>query len=170
MEILDLIVQLAPILSFITIIITIIFGIIQLKQFKIQRKNLAAAEIMRTTQDAVFTDSLNLINKSEFIENVAYVRKFDPELEKAILAITTKFEILGFLVFKKVVPIEFVEQLIGGVCVTLWKKLHHYIEDYRILNDQKLFLEWFEWLAFQFKDRKRDESLPAIEKIKKWNS
>lgn len=167
MNALDFLAQLAPILSFITLIFAILFGIIQLNQFKTQRKDLAAVEIMRTMQDAQFTDSLNLINQTDFIENVAYVRKFDPELEKAILAITTKFETLGFLVFKEVIPIEFVEQLIGGVGIALWDKLSPYIKDYREINDQQLFLEWFEWLAFQFKNRKRHESLAAIEKFKK---
>lgn len=170
MQTLEFFSQLAPILSFITIIIAILFGILQLRQFKIQRKDIAAVEIMRTMQDEQFTESFNLINKSGHIENVAYLRKFDPELEKAILAIATKFETLGYLVFKKVIPIDFVEQLIGGVVISLWQKLEPFVKDYRVVNDQKLFLEWFEWLAYQFKQRKRDEAIPALDKFKKWNS
>ena len=170
MQTIEFLTQLAPILSFITIFIAILFGIIQLRQFKTQRKDLAAVEIMRTMQDTQFTESLHLINKSDYIENADYLRKFDPDLEKAIFAISTKFETVGVLVYKKVIPIEFVEQLIGGVCIALWDKLSVYIMDYRTVNDQKLFLEWFEWLTFQFKARKRDQARPAIEKFKKWNS
>jgi len=170
MQTIEILTQFAPLLSFITIFIAILFGIIQLRQFKTQRKDLAAVEIMRTMQDNQFTESLHLINKFDYIENVEYLRKFDPDLEKAIFAISTKFETLGFLVYKKVIPIEFVEQLIGGVCISLWHKLSPYIMDYRSVNDQKLFLEWFEWLSFQFKARKRDQAKPAIEKFKKWDS
>lgn len=166
----DFLAQLAPILSFLAILTAIIFGLIQLRQFKTQRKDLAAVEIMRTMQDAQFTDSLNRITRAETIASNQYIAHNDPQLEKAILALTTKFETLGFLVYKKVIPLEFVEQLIGGVCIALWEKLQTYIFEYREINDQRLFLEWFEWLAHQFKKRKRDQAIPAISKVKNWNS
>lgn len=170
MELFEFLIQLAPILSFITIIIAIVFGIIQLRQFKTQRKDIAAVEIMRTMQDAQFTDSLHLINQTDYLRSVKEVRQQDPSLEKAIFAITTKFETLGFLVYKRVIPIEFVEQLVGGVCLALWQKLDLFILDYRNVNDQKLFLEWFEWLSFILKKRNRDKAQPALEKFENWNS
>ena len=165
----DFLAQLAPILSFLAILTAIIFGLIQLRQFKTQRKDLAAVEIMRTMQDAQFTDSLNLITNTEHINSQQEISAQNPDLEKAILALTTKFETLGFLVYKKVIPLEFVEQLIGGVCISLWEKLKEYIYEYRLVNNQKLFLEWFEWLAHQFKTRKRNQAAPAISKFKNWN-
>ena len=170
MELFEFLTQLAPILSFITVIIAIIFGVIQLKQFKTQRKDIAAVEIMRTMQDTQFTDSLHLINQSEQLDSVKEVHDQNPNLEKAIFAITTKFETLGFLVYKRVIPIDFVEQLVGGVCLALWQKLNLFVLDYRKVNDQKLFLEWFEWLSYILKKRERDKAKPALEKFKNWNS
>ncbi|MCA0932039.1 hypothetical protein LCM02_06220 [Lutimonas saemankumensis] len=167
MELFEFLTQLAPILSFITIIIAIIFGVIQLKQFKTQRKDIAAVEIMRTMQDAQFTESLHVINHSEQLDSL---KEVNPNLEKAIFAITTKFETLGFLVYKRVIPIEFVEQLVGGVCLALWEKLNLYVLEYRKINDQKLFLEWFEWLSYILKKRERDKAKPALEKFKNWDS
>ncbi|WKK64749.1 hypothetical protein QZH61_09140 [Lutimonas zeaxanthinifaciens] len=141
-----------------------------MRQFKTQRKDIAAVEIMRTMQDAQFTDSLHLINHSDHLNSVKEVYEQNPNLEKAIFAITTKFETLGFLVYKRVIPIEFVEQLVGGVCLSLWEKLNLFVIDYRNVNEQRLFLEWFEWLSFILKERNRDKAKPALEKFKNWNS
>ena len=78
MELFEFLTQLAPILSFLTIIIAIIFGVIQLRQFKTQRKDIAAVEIMRTMQDSQFTDSLHLINHSDHLNSVKEVYEQNP--------------------------------------------------------------------------------------------
>jgi len=52
----------------------------------------------------------------------------------------------------------------------LIEKLQLYRKDYSIVNEQKLFLEGFKWLVFQFKSRKRNQATLAIDKFKKRNS
>ena len=65
MEIIEHPSELAPLLSFITILVAVVFGIQQLRQFNRQRKDMAAVEVMRSVQNRDFTDSLFEINKIE---------------------------------------------------------------------------------------------------------
>lgn len=165
MELLEQLSQIAPLLSFITIIVAIIFGVVQLKQFKTNRKDIAAVEIMRSFQNRDFTDSIILINDLPEGISLKEIREKDGKYESAILALTTKFETLGFLISRKVIPVEYVEQLVGGECVRYWKKLENYVLEFRKVEEQKIFLEWFEWLAKKFISRERQEDKPAIERM-----
>lgn len=170
MSILDQFAQLAPIFSLIAIIAAIIFGIVQLKQFRMQRKDLAAVEVMKTMQDVAFTDSVIAVNKLKKGISLKSLRKLDIDYEQAVLILGTKFETLGFLAFKKIIPIDFVENLVGGECIRHWNKLSHYVSDFRNESNQPLLFEWFEWLAYQLHQRQRHTSKTALEKYKNWKA
>ena len=98
MSLFDQFAELAPIFSFIAIIAAIIFGIVQLKQFKMQRKDLAAVEVMKTMQDIAFTESINDVNKLN--DGISLIELRKKNVEKSVLILGTKFETLGFLVLK----------------------------------------------------------------------
>lgn len=168
MEIINQLSQLAPLLSFITVLVAVVFGIIQLKQFNRQRKDLAALEVMRSMQTRDFTDSLVDINKIEKGLSRKLIQKNHQEIEGSILAFVTKFETLGFLVYRKVIPIDLVEELVGGECIRIWDKLDQYIQDFRIEENNPILLEWFEWLTYQFKKNERHKSLSALDKYPNW--
>lgn len=165
MELIEKFSQIAPILSFVTILVAILFGIIQVRNFNRQRKDLAAVEVMRSVQTRDFTDSLINLSKVKQGTGRKELNRMFPGIETEILAIATKFETLGFLVFRKVVPIAFVEELVGGVCIRYWDKLEVYVRDFRKQEGQPIFLEWFEWLAHQFKKRNRHHARSAIERF-----
>ena len=170
MNVLEFLSQLAQILSFITIVTAVIFGLLQLRQFKLQRKDLAAVEIMRSMQDNQFTDSYCILSDFDQEQDINMVIQQDKDLKMAVLALSTKFETLGFLVHKRVIPISFVEELVGGVCIHVWQRVEPYARAHREEMGQEIFLEWFEWLAYQFKYRKRDQSKSALDRFKNWNS
>ena len=170
MNVLEFLSQLAPILSFITIVTAVIFGLLQLRQFKVQRKDLAAVEIMRSIQDKQFTDSYSVLSDFDQEQDINMVIQQDQDLKMAVLALSTKFETLGFLVYKRVIPISFVEELVGGVCIHVWQRIAPYAQAHREEMGQDIFLEWFEWLAYQFKHSKRDQSQSALDRFKNWKS
>jgi len=168
MEFLNQLAELAPLLSFITVSVGVIFGIMQIRQFKQQRNYMAAVEVMRTMQTRDFTDSLKIVNKLDSGLTREDIQNNHGDAELSILALTTKFETLGYLVYRKVIPIEFVEQLVGGVSISLWDKLNQYVLDFREEEENPILLEWFEWLAFQFRQRNRHKSQSAIQKFRNW--
>ncbi len=51
----------AQILGAVAVVAAIVFGFVQIRQFRVQRRDAAAAELVRSFQDASFTQSFRLI-------------------------------------------------------------------------------------------------------------
>ena len=114
---------LAEIFGFLAVVIAIVFGFIQIKQYQRQRRDLAAIELVRSLQDREFTKAFRLIHSlPEDISASEFTAKGNEYVDAAFL-IGMKYEAIGLLVFRSVVPISAVEELIGGVTIIIWKRM-----------------------------------------------
>lgn len=139
--------QIAEILGGISFVVAVIFGIVQVRQFRRQRGDIAAVELMRSIQDTEFTRSLRLLYTLPLTIQASDLRTRGAEYEDAAFTISTKFETIGLLVFRENIPFPIVDELIGGTVVNLWRRLQPWVEEVRAKQEQKKFMEWFEWLA-----------------------
>ncbi len=158
--------QIAEILSGIAVVAAIVFGVVQVRQFRQQRRDAADVELMRSMQDREFTQSFRLIyslpdNLSASGLRWALVTKKPPSL-------SALFESMGLLVFRGSIPFELVEQIVGGVVVLLWRKLRLWAIEYRAEQEHELLFEWFQWLAERIEERGRMAELPAYKKYSNW--
>ena len=160
--------QIAQILGGIAVVVAIVFGVAQIRQFQQQRLDAAAVELMRSLQDREFTDAFRLIYGLGEGTGAADLRALGPDYEGAAIAIGTRFETMGLLVFRKNIPFHLVEELIGGAVVLLWRKLQPWAEEYRAEQQHELLFEWFQWLAERLSERGRLEQVPAYKRYKDW--
>jgi hypothetical protein len=158
---------LAQIISAVTVVVAVIFGIIQILQFRQQRRDVASVELMRAIQDAEFTHSLLLIGPLPPGAPADEVRRRGDACEEAALALATKYETLGHLIFRGTIPLELVEELVGGVAIAIWIRLRGWVEAVRVEQEQPLFLEWFQWLVQELESRGRAQQVPAWERFRK---
>jgi hypothetical protein len=165
---LDTLANLAQVLGAVAVLAAILFGIAQIRQFRQQRRDALAVELMRSIQDAEFTRSLRVVFTLPPQISAAELRAHGPDLEDAAWALCAKYETLGFLVYRGIMPIELVEELVGGVGVHLWHRLRPWAETVREEQGQPLLLEWFQWLAERLQDRKRPQALPAYIRLQSW--
>jgi hypothetical protein len=160
--------ELAEIFSFLAVAAVIIFGLIQIRQFQRQRRDSAAIELVRSVQDSEFTKAFRLIHSlPEGISAAEFTAK-GTEYVDAALALGMKYETIGLLVFKGVVPISTTEELVGGVAITLWKRLSPWVDSIRAEQSQELFLEWFQWLVNKLEERNRGQQEPAYKRFHDW--
>lgn len=160
--------HIAQILGGIAVVVAIFFGITQIRQFKQQRLDAAAIEIMRSLQDREFTHAFRLIYGLEGGVGAQALRNLGPEHEDAAITIGTRFETIGLLVFQQSIPFHLVEQQIGGAVVLLWSRLQPWAEDYRAEQGHLLLFEWFQWLAEQLRRRDRPNQTPAYLRHREW--
>lgn len=149
------------IISSIAVFAAIIFGITQINQFRQQRRDTAAVELVRSVQDSEFTNGFRLIHPLPDDISAADFKALGTEYIAHALAIGMKYESIGLMVFKGVIPIEIVEELVGGVAITFWGKLSPWIEEMRVKQSADFVFEWFEWLVDRLKERGRDTREPA---------
>jgi hypothetical protein len=95
------------------------------------------------------------------------LRAKGPEYEGAAVAVTTSFETVGLLVFRRIAPFDLVLDLAGGVVASTLRKLRQYQQDLRAEQEQPSWGEWFEWLGDQVERAKTDRE-PAHIALRGW--
>jgi hypothetical protein len=73
----------------------------------------------------------------------------DPRVLEAAQSIGLILEGLGYTVFARMVPLNVVDELMGGTVRVAWRKLRPYVEYERERAGSQRTWEWFQWLAEQ---------------------
>jgi hypothetical protein len=160
--------NLAQVVGALAVLAAFIFGLIQIRQYQEQRRDAVAVELMRAMQDTEFTNSFRLLTPLPVDLSAADLRSRGESYERAALVMGTKFETLGFLVFRGTMPLALLEELVGGVCVHIWVRLRPWVFAIREEQGQPLFLEWFQWLAERLQARGRPKATPAFVRYASW--
>lgn len=158
----------AQVLGALAVVAAITFGLAQIRQFRQQRRDILSVELMRSIQDTEFTRSLRLLLEIPVGSSAAEIRARGPATEDAAWSLSAKYETLGYLVYRGIMPFELVEELVGGVGVHLWDRLYPWAAALREEQGQPLLLEWFQWLAERLRDRDRTQAVPAFDRLRDW--
>lgn len=159
--------DLSAILGAITIFSGAVFGLYQLREFRKQRREMVASELMKTFYSPELSRAVALIRTLPDDASVEVVRDLGPGGEEAAVQLSTIFETMGVLVHERIAPYALVEQLAGGVISVMYRKLRVWLEVVRIEQQQPSWAEWFQWLAEQLSERKQRNE-PAYKKYRDW--
>ena len=140
-----------------------IFGMIQLRELKQQRTNAIASDLMKTFYSTDLSNAVSMLHELPDGASISEIRAKGPEYERAAVLVSTTFETMGLLVFEGIAPYRLVQQLAGGMIVSMWHKLQRWMEDLRVEQSQPSWAEWFQWLALQMEETK-EETAPAYVK------
>ncbi|MDH3322957.1 MAG: hypothetical protein OEM04_08200 [Flavobacteriaceae bacterium] len=144
-----------------------------LKQFKLlrnQRRDLAIMECARSFEDKEFTEAYGLLTTLDQGLTKEQIDALGDAYKTAALRVGMKFETIGLLVYKGVVPIDAMEDLVGGAALTIWILLENWIRETRIENSHETFLEWYQWLVDRLTERGELNKQPAYEVHKNWKT
>ena len=73
--------------------------------------------------------------------------------------------------YKDVVPIDAIEDLVGGVALLLWDILNRFVLESRKEGQHATYFEWFQWLVDRLKERGRFKNQPpAFVAHKDWKA
>ncbi len=127
------------------IAVGIVIAVIQIKQNKKQRKEMAVFEIFKAWQTPEFTKALNEIQLMPDHVGPKELRSSKPDMDNYAYLVHSFFESTGLMVKRQLISFEVVDDLIGGVIQVAWKKLDTWIQEWRIERNPSAG-EWFEWL------------------------
>src|SRR5437588_6868930 len=71
----------------------------------------------------------------------------DPRLFQAAQSIACILESLGYAVFARMVPLNVVDELLGGTVRVAWRKLQDYVQYERERAGAQKNCEWLQWPA-----------------------
>ena len=164
---LETLADLSQIASAATIVGGIIFGLMQLSEYRKQRRDAIAAELMRAFMGPELAHAIALIRRLPDGVSAEELRAFGPETERAAVLVNVTFETMGLLVFERIAPFPLVLELAGGIIVVMWHKLGPWMLQVRLEQAQPSWAEWFQWLAMQC-ERYKNARAPAYSRHGDW--
>jgi hypothetical protein len=161
--------NLAEVFGALTVIGGVGFAIVQLREFRHQRRSAIAAELMRSFYNPELARAVRLIQQLPDGVSAQELRERGPEYEIAAILVSTTYETMGLLVFLEIAPFSMVLELTGGLTVVMWKKLDRWLDELRVEQSQPTWAEWFQWLAERLDEWSREHpSRPAYEEFSGW--
>jgi hypothetical protein len=144
----------AQLVGNLAITIGIIIALIQIKQNKKQRKEIAVFEIFKAWQTPEFTEALNEIQLMPDHVTPSELRASKPKMDSYAYLVHAFFESTGLMVKRKIISFDVVDDLVGGVIQVTWKKLDLWIQEWRIERNPAAG-EWFEWLKNEIENNSK---------------
>ena len=160
--------NMAEIFSAVVVVGGIIFAVIQMRQTRQQRRELAAIELFRSFGSPAFTDAYRNVLHCPDGLTARQLKQDYPESEQCAMLISTTMENVGVMMYQRIVPSAVVNNLIGSSTVILWRKLECWVDDLRAELDDPFAFEWFQWLAMKLSELQDDSDLPAYESQSDW--
>jgi hypothetical protein len=159
--------NLAEIIGASSILTGLVFGWFQIRQYRAQQRDAIAINLTQTFYNRDLARALTLLQPLPDGIRLVELRAKGDEYLAAAVTVTTSFETMGLLTFRRIAPLDLVLDLAGGVVSTMSRKLANWQSDIRIELNQPSWGEWFEWLADQV-DRVKNESPPAHIRHRDW--
>jgi len=160
--------DMAEILGALVVIGGLIFAVLQMRNIRQQRRELAAIELFRFFGNPEFNRAYEKIMKLPDGLNSAEIEARHPDLEHFAMLICTTMENIGVMTFQRIVPYLVVNNLIGSSTGLLWQKLEKWVFDLREELGSPDAFEWFQWLAERLDENRDSNEMPAFEAYKSW--
>lgn len=85
------------------------------------------------------------------------------------MLVSLTLESVGIMVQQRMVSVDMVWELMGGVILSIWDKLEGWVEDIRREQARDKFDEWIQWLVTQLvKHEKNLGAESAVLRYKDW--
>lgn len=164
---LETLAALAEVIGMFTIVSGLIFGIFQLRAYRTNQRNAVATSLASTFYNSEFSRAVLLLQSIPDGASADDVTNAGPEYEQAAVIVTTSFETMGLLIYRKIAQFDLVMDLAGGVSASMYRKLKHWVHAKRVEQNQPSWAEWFEWMA-RLAETYKDENKLTKEQVANW--
>ncbi|MBI5565050.1 MAG: hypothetical protein HY870_09150 [Chloroflexi bacterium] len=150
-------------------VIGVVFGIQNIRQFQAGRKRDSALLM------------LNSFQTNDFIKGLLYVFELPDKFGKAefdqlpvdqslaIYMLIGTWERLGVLVYRRELDLALIDDAYSGPVIQSWQKLERYVMDFRAYTQRETAMEWFQWLAERMVQRETTaQPVPAYVAHRDW--
>lgn len=160
--------DMAEILGALVVVGGLVFAVMQMRNFRQQRRELAAIELFRFFGNADFNRAYECVLKLPDGLSAEELESRRPDLEHCAMLICTTMENIGVMTHQRIVPFVIVDNLMGRTAVILWKKLKPWVVAIREQIDSPAAFEWFQWLAERLDELHDPDEPPAFLAHKAW--
>lgn len=142
-------------------------AVYQLLQLRQSQRQEAALRVVTGLNTPEFRHAFATVNELPLGATAQQVRDAGPAMEAAAGTVMMTFETLGVLAHNRVVPIDAVDQVIGGFLRESWRRLGNYVEWKRKAIGYPRWGEWYQWLYEHLAQNPR-RAVGAYEAFRDW--
>ena len=148
----------------------VIFAVWQIRQYRQQRRDVAAIEIVRSLQSPEFIEAFRLLSQVPDGVSLKALREMGQEYEDAAIMIGAMGETSGFMVYRGVASFAVFREQASGLTLAMWKKLHVWVEDVREEQSYDRWVEWWQWLVERLREFEESSGTiePAFRRLPAW--
>ena len=150
----ELIANISLALSF---LIAVIFGIIELRLAKRDRREKLTLEVIRSFQSREFAELSGQLTYQKSPTNLQEFTALPLQEQAKYVQFSQEMESLGILVADRIIDIDLVDKTLGSFVTTSWRKYKTILEDLRQQHSDPFLGEYFQWLAEYIDDRMQKE-------------
>jgi hypothetical protein len=156
-------------ISTISIVLGILFGLLNLRNFQAMRRRESAILMLNSFQTSDFVRGLLLIFDLPEGVTTKQIEKLPKDKYTDLYMVIGAWERLGILVFRGEIELDLVDDAYSGPVIQSWQKLEKYIGEFRARVGRDTAFEWFQWLAERMLDREVEtRAVPAYQAYRKW--
>ncbi len=145
------------------------FAIVQLAHIRRQRAELAAIELLKSFENPDFTRAIRLVLALPDNATAQQLRAAGAEVEDAAMQVSLTLEGVAIMVHRRMVRIDMVWELMGGLVLAVWSRIASLSEAIRREHGRDKFCEWLQWLAAQLEQHERTHGRqPAFIRYRGW--
>jgi hypothetical protein len=132
----------------IAVLVATLFGLLEIRKARHERAERAAFAVINTVMSPIWIKSLQTVLTMPASMSVEDIQK-DPKMVAAIHSIAFLMEAIGYAVFRRLIPLSTVDELIGGATLLAWRQTRAYAQAERDRSGSEKVFEWFQWLSEQ---------------------
>jgi hypothetical protein len=153
--------DLLNIASTLALIAALVFAALQVRVANRGRAEQAALTIVEAIQNEGWSHSLSVIIHLPDAITPEEIDQRGPACTKAIEDYGIRIETVGYMVFRGIVSIDTIEQLLGGAITSFWARVRPWVERDRKRSASHRQFEWVQWLAERLEERRSGRTAEA---------
>jgi hypothetical protein len=138
-------------ISTVAIVMALVFAGVQVREANRARRDQAAVALLQSAQGDTWTQSMHTVSRIPVGLEAAHLVDGDVA---ALMDYGVRLESIGYMVYSRLVSLEMVDDLLGGVILMFWSRAHGWVERERTRTQNPKFFEWCEWLADKVGERR----------------
>jgi hypothetical protein len=152
---------LLSVLSTLALVGALIFAGLQVRSANRAREEQNAVKLIDAALSTVLAQPPSSF--AELSARAADVEAYSPDVVRMLQEIGFRLEALGYLVYRRVLSLRSVEELMGGMITLWWTRIKPLAERDRKKSQNPRMFEWAQWLAERVAERRTDAgSEPAF--------
>jgi hypothetical protein len=156
-------------ISTIAIVMALVFAGVQLREANRARRDQAAVALLQSAQGDSWTHSMDTVSRLPANLDAAQLDEQGAAAKAALVDFAVRLESIGYMVFSRLVSLDMVNDLLGGVILMFWSRAYGWVVRERERTGNGKLFEWCEWLADRVGERRATRGHePAHLKHRHW--